>query len=60
MHILIIVILLLLFVRVQSTLLYTVDGHFYDQQQKQQHYQFFQFSNNLRLSYSQLAELFYC
>ena len=56
MHILIIVILLLLSVRIQSTLLYNVDGHFYDQQ----HHQFFQFSNNLRLSYPQLAELFYC
>ena len=60
MRILIIVISLLLFVRVQSTLLYTVHGHFYDQQQQQQHHQFFQFSNNLRLSYPQLAELFYC
>ena len=60
MHILIIVISLLLFVRVQSTLLYTVHGHFYDQQQQQQHHQYFQFSNNLRLSYPQLAELFCC
>lgn len=60
MLILIILIKLLLCVRVQSTLLYTVDGHFYDQQQQQQHHQFFQFSNNLRLSYPQLAELLYC
>ena len=60
MRILIIVISLLLFVRIQSTLLYTVHGHFYDQQQQQQHHQYFQFSNNLRLSYPQLAELFYC